>query len=67
MSLQNEQFLIDFSSELFASPFRAAAGEIFILTDCVCSLLRCCATTVSGPQTVFCLMYPGNLRAANPQ
>lgn len=37
MSLQNEWFRIDFSWALLTSPFRAAKGEIFILTDCICS------------------------------
>lgn len=37
MSLQNERFRIDFSRALLTSPFHAAKGEIFILTDCICS------------------------------
>lgn len=37
MSLQNERFRIDFSWALLTSPFHAAKGEIFILTDCICS------------------------------
>lgn len=47
MSLQNEQFHIDFSWEVLTSPFHAAKGEIFILTDCICSLYQ--STVVQWP------------------